>query len=299
MHDASNNEQKPYRKYSTLDMVENGIVSVLNNDLTIIDNATWEELCEMTSAKGFLFMALCTEGEAVFMLGGRERHIQTNNLLISFGEPIVYKQDASSTAKVKAVVMSHSYAGNCIVGLDKMWPYLLFVMENPVLSLTEEELEWIRTCYLIIKKRVTRHAGRYMRETTISLVRAFYFEICNLLDSRTQPDMSGTQNRAYAIFDQFIKLASQNFKRERSVEWYSNEMCLTPKHLSEVVKQVSGKTAGQWITTLVIIEIKSLLSLSSLSIKEIAQEMNFPNQSFLGKYFKNIEGISPSDFRKG
>ena len=92
---------------------------------------------------------------------------------------------------------------------------------------------------------------------------------------------------------------SQHFKHERSVEWYSSEMCLTPKHLSEVVKLVSGKTAGQWINTLVIIEIKSLLMNTSLSIKEIAMELNFPNQSFLGKYFKNTEGISPSDFRKG
>ena len=74
---------------------------------------------------------------------------------------------------------------------------------------------------------------------------------------------------------------------------------MTPKHLSEVVKQVSGKTAGQWITTMVMIEIKTLLKQSSLTIKEIAQEMNFPNQSFLGKYFKNVEGVSPSDFRKG
>ena len=106
------------------------------------------------------------------------------------------------------------------------------------------------------------------------------------------------QTRAYAIFDQFIRLVSVHYKQERSVEWYSSEMCLTPKHLSEVVKQVSGRTAGQWITTLVMIEIKSLLSNTSLSIKEITDEMNFPNQSFLGKYFKNIEGISPSDFRR-
>ena len=65
------------------------------------------------------------------------------------------------------------------------------------------------------------------------------------------------------------------------------------------MKTVSGKTAGQWITTLVMVEIKTLLQNTNLSIKEIAQEMNFPNQSFLGKYFKNVEGISPSDFRKG
>ena len=138
-----------------------------------------------------------------------------------------------------------------------------------------------------------------MREATESLVRAFYFEICNLLDARVQPtSQSQTQTRAYTIFDQFIRLVSAHYKNERSVEWYSSEMCLTPKHLSEVVKQVSGRTAGQWITTLVIIEIKSMLTNTSLSIKEITDEMNFPNQSFLGKYFKNVEGISPTDFRR-
>ena len=65
-----------------------------------------------------------------------------------------------------------------------------------------------------------------------------------------------------------------------------------------MVKMVSGRTAGQWLTTMVMIETKTLLQDTQYSIKEIAQMMNFQNQSFLGKYFKNIEGISPSDFRK-
>lgn len=80
--------------------------------------------------------------------------------------------------------------------------------------------------------------------------------------------------------------------------WYSDQLCLTPKYLSEAVKAVSGKTARQWITTLVIMEVKVLLRNTDLSIKEIAQELNFPNQSFLGKYFKNATNISPSDYRR-
>ena len=195
--------------------------------------------------------------------------------------------------------MSRTFAQNCIVGLNKMWPYLIYLMEHPVLELSAEEQSWIIDCYHLINRRLNKRSGRYMREATESLVRAFYFEICTLLDARVQPtSQSQTQTRAYTIFDQFIRLVSAHYKNERSVEWYSSEMCLTPKHLSEVVKQVSGRTAGQWITTLVIIEIKSMLTNTSLSIKEITDEMNFPNQSFLGKYFKNVEGISPTDFRR-
>ncbi|MDY6114332.1 MAG: helix-turn-helix domain-containing protein, partial [Alloprevotella sp.] len=76
-----------------------------------------------------------------------------------------------------------------------------------------------------------------------------------------------------------------------------DRLCLTPKYLSEVVKAVSGQTAGQWITTFVVSEAKRLLSDTSLSIKEIAQALHFTSQSFLGKYFKNATGLSPSDYR--
>lgn len=276
-----------------------GSMSCLGNEITLLDDISWKNLVEAPMQIGFLLIVLCTEGEVTFTLGGREQHMEAGDLFISFGEQIIQEEHADRNFHAKAFLMTRQFAQNCIVGLNMMWPYLLYLMKNPVLKMDSEEREWLENCYHLIRRRLSQMSGRYTREATVSLVRAFYFEICNLLDARVQPDQSGVQNRAYAIFDQFIRLLSQHFKQERSVEWYSNEMCLTPKHLSEVVKQVSGKTAGQWITTMVIIEIKNLLKHTTLSIKEIAQAMNFPNQSFLGKYFKNVEGISPSDFRKG
>lgn len=276
-----------------------GSMSCLGNEITLLDDISWKNLVEAPMQIGFLLIVLCTEGEVTFTLGGREQHMEAGDLFISFGEQIIQEEHADRNFHAKAFLMTRQFAQNCIVGLNMMWPYLLYLMKNPVLKMDSEEREWLENCYHLIRRRLSQMSGRYTREATVSLVRAFYFEICNLLDARVQPDQSGVQNRAYAIFDQFIRLLSQHFKLERSVEWYSNEMCLTPKHLSEVVKQVSGKTAGQWITTMVIIEIKNLLKHTTLSIKEIAQDMNFPNQSFLGKYFKNVEGISPSDFRKG
>lgn len=276
-----------------------GSMSCLGNEITLLDDISWKNLVEAPMQIGFLLIVLCTEGEVTFTLGGREQHMEVGDLFISFGEQIIQEEHADRNFHAKAFLMTRQFAQNCIVGLNMMWPYLLYLMKNPVLKMDSEEREWLENCYHLIRRRLSQMSGRYTREATVSLVRAFYFEICNLLDARVQPDQSGVQNRAYAIFDQFIRLLSQHFKQERSVEWYSNEMCLTPKHLSEVVKQVSGKTAGQWITTMVIIEIKNLLKHTTLSIKEIAQDMNFPNQSFLGKYFKNVEGISPSDFRKG
>ena len=270
----------------------------MGNDLLVLDDIATADLEELPKQLGFLLIGLCTSGEAHFTLSGHERCMKPNDLLISLGEQVFRDVTMSDDFHATAVLMSRSYAQDCIVGLSYMWPYLLFVMENPVCHLSDEEQTWITECYSLLRRRLARQEGRYLREGVIALTRAFYFEICNLLDTRAKPDRTAKLNRSYTIFDHFIQLVSQHFKHERSVEWYSSEMCLTPKHLSEVVKAVSGKTAGQWITTMVMTETKTMLQNTTLSIKEIAKEMNFPNQSFLGKYFKNIEGVSPSDFRK-
>lgn len=91
----------------------------------------------------------------------------------------------------------------------------------------------------------------------------------------------------------------KNYKHERSVKWYSDRLCLTPKYLSEIVKQASGRTARQWLMAFVLIEIKSLLRNTDYSIKQIAQEMNFSSQSSFGKYFHHATGLAPKEYRNG
>lgn len=274
--------------------------SAFDKNLIIINNLTIKELQSAPMQTGFFVIFLCTSGEARFNLGGKDRVMRKDDLLLLLGEQAFQDVSYTNDFKAMAVLMSRTYTQDCIVGLNYLWPYLIYLMSNPVIRLSEHERRWILSCHHLLLNRLREGAdSRYLRETVLSLTRAFYFEICSLLDKRN-PDAfsSSKQNRAFVIFDQFIRLISENFKHERCVEWYSSEMCLTPKHLSEVVKSVSGRTAGQWITSFVMIETKTLLKNSSLTIKEIALRMNFPNQSFLGKYFKNITGMSPSEYRK-
>lgn len=271
---------------------------LMNHDLLLLNDVSSEDLLTSPVQLGFLLIGICRSGRIDLMVNGRLVSVRAGDLIISLGGQILHEEYRSDDFHASVVLMSRSFAQDCVVGLNYMWPYLLYVLKNPVIALGEEERLWILECYNLLRRRMHKATGRYKRDTIVALTRAFYFEICDLLDTHVQPNRTASHNRSYAIFDTFIRLVSQHFKEQRGVEWYSREMCLTPKHLSEVVKSVSGRTAGQWITTMVIIEIKTLLQNSSLSIKEIAIEMNFPNQSFLGKYFKNVEGISPTDFRR-
>ena len=104
--------------------------------------------------------------------------------------------------------------------------------------------------------------------------------------------------RGEVIFEEFMELVRQYSKQERNVRFYARRLNITPKYLSTVSKDVSGKTAARWIDEAVILEAKSLLRYSGMSIQEIAYHLNFSTQSFFGKYFKQHTGYSPSRFKR-
>ncbi|WP_372755044.1 helix-turn-helix domain-containing protein [Mariniflexile sp.] len=113
------------------------------------------------------------------------------------------------------------------------------------------------------------------------------------------PNLEAELTRQEELTLRFLKILNDNFKNEHSVQFYADILCLTSGHLSKVLKEVSGKTAGQLIDDAIIMEAKILLNNPSLSISQIAYELKFSNQSFFGKYFKKNTGISPSQYRKG
>lgn len=99
------------------------------------------------------------------------------------------------------------------------------------------------------------------------------------------------------ILDRFMSLVQHNFKKERFLEFYADQLQITPKHLSRTIKALTGSTAVEWIERYVVLEAKVLLKSTNLNIQQIADELNFHSQSFFGKYFKKKVGMSPKDFR--
>ena len=149
----------------------------------------------------------------------------------------------------------------------------------------------------MIKERVNDTDHHFRKETVQSLFTTMIYDISNAI-YRIQNIKDKKQTRAETIFRDFIKLVEQNFRRERRVGWYGLQLGITPKYLSETIKQISRRTPNEWIDNYVTLEIRVQLKNSTKNIKEIAQDMNFPNQSFLGKYFKEHVGTSPSEYRR-
>ena len=94
-----------------------------------------------------------------------------------------------------------------------------------------------------------------------------------------------------------MSLLMKHYKDSRSVSFYADKLFLTPKYLSATLKAVTGKKAGQLIDDYVLLQAKVLLRSSDMTIQQISEELNFANQSFFGRYFKQLTGMAPTKYR--
>lgn len=109
--------------------------------------------------------------------------------------------------------------------------------------------------------------------------------------------IEGGVDTATRLSDSFIKLVQDKFKTERFLDYYAQELGVSPKHLSRTIKAQTGYSAASWIERFLILEAKILLKSTNLTVQQISDSLNFPSQSFFGKYFKKNVGLSPKGYR--
>ena len=274
-----------------------GNAKYIEDDIIIVDDISTALIPKDPRRMNFLILALCTEGEATYTLDTQEMKIQKNDVLLILDRHVVSNFTASKDLKALCIIISVKFFFESIRNVGDVSSLLLLSRNFPVIKLAQEETETFQSYFYLLKTKAADKQNKYRRKLVSTLILAMFYDLSNVVQRMLNTD-SMRQTRAEIIFTKFIKLLEGNFKHERRVGWYAEQLCITPKYLSETIKNVSRRTPNEWIDNYVTIEMRIQLRNSTKSIKEIAEEMNFANQSFLGKYFKEHVGISPSEYRK-
>lgn len=274
-----------------------GNAKYIEDDIIIVDDISTALIPKDPRRMNFLILALCTEGEATYTLDTQEMSIQKNDVLLILDRHVVSNFTASKDLKALCIIISVKFFFESIRNVGDVSSLLLLSRNFPVIKLSQEETETFQSYFYLLKTKAADKQNKYRRKLVSTLILAMFYDLSNVVQRMLNTD-SMRQTRAEIIFTKFIKLLEGNFKQERRVGWYAEQLNITPKYLSETIKNVSRRTPNEWIDNYVTIEMRIQLRNSTKSIKEIAEEMNFANQSFLGKYFKEHVGISPSEYRK-
>ncbi|MBQ8988656.1 MAG: AraC family transcriptional regulator [Prevotella sp.] len=244
----------------------------------------------------FILIGLCTQGEVMYQLDTQEQIIKAGDILIVSDRHVVDSYQHSPDMKGLCMMVSVNFYREIIQNVSDVSSLFLFSRQHPVMSLEQREIDTFKEYFQVIKQKISDEGNHFRKDLIKTLLLAMFYDLSNIIYRVRQDDKP--QTRAEIIFTKFIKLVEQNFRQERRVSWYAQQLCITPKYLSETVKSASQRTPNEWIDDYVLLELRVQLKNSTKNIKEIADELHFPNQSFLGKFFKEHVGMSPSEYRK-
>lgn len=148
--------------------------------------------------------------------------------------------------------------------------------------------------YLATLREILRHTDNpNCLEAAKNLTRAFFLSIPQLKKASHIP-----KSHKDELMFNFLELLRNNFRRERTIDFYASRLCLSSKHLSKVIKQVSGRTVHDWIDEYVSTEAKALLRSTDMTVSQVADALGFASQPLFTKFFRRTSGLNPSDVRR-
>lgn len=271
-------------------------VSYLSDDLVFMPmSADINPTAEAPrSINGFAAIIMLS-GEAVVQINTKSYTIKPNTILFFSPESVIRTERASASAAGYFLAYSKSFINRVQVGLSTSLPVFMHYRKSPILKINEEDVHEILAIFRLMKLLLRSDKKLFRNEIIESLFKTAFYIISEV--SNREKEQLPKQGRCEVIFDEFMNLLEEHCRRERNVSFYAEQLNITPKYFSSAIKQVSGKTAARWIDDAVIMEAKTMLKFSGMSIQEIAYRLNFSTQSFFGKYFKQHTGVSPSRYK--
>ena len=272
-------------------------VAHIDGDIVLADHIADIPVPTDARRMNFILIVLCTQGTLRYKVDDCETVVTAGDMLVVSDRHVVNDYQASSDVEGMAILLSLEFYREILRNVSELSAAFLFARANPVIRLSQSECDTFGRYFYAIKMRISDIGNHFRKALVRTLLLAMFYDLSNVV-YRAQEGMAQPHKRSEAIFRQFVKLVEQHYRRERRVSWYAQQLDITSKYLSESVKKASQRTPNEWIDNYVVLELRVLLKNTTKSIKQITEEMNFPNQSFLGKYFKEHVGKSPSEYRK-
>ena len=246
---------------------------------------------------GCIFVGLCLQGTIQHEVNTVQHTCTPHTVILISPGQVVDNYLLSPDFKGVGFMLSPDFYSETAKELHELSSLFLFARTHPVSMLDSNEADTFLSYFRMLKNKIDDTAHRFRRDVVRMTIATMIYDLGNTI-YRIMQNSDKRLSRAELLFSDFIRLVEQHFRSERRVGWYSQQLCITPKYLSESVRQVSRRTPNEWIDNYVVMEIRIMLKNSRMSIKEIARTLQFPNQSFLGKFFKEHTGLSPTEYRR-
>ena len=247
---------------------------------------------------------ICTEGRAQLEYDGAVIQIQKNDLFLYMVHSVACNFMASSDFNCRQIWFSRGELFNINIFTRTSLADMTLLKLCPVAHLSDDDVALINIYFPLLCRKMSNRSSVPQPDIVRSLVGTFILELLAMMRrsayQETEPghqeeELSGFHKRR--MVDKFIRLVEQSDGRIRKVEDFANQLNITPKYLSTILKEVMNRRPSTYIQHFTMEAIQRRLRFSDMTMQEIANDLNFPNASFFGKYFKEHSGMTPMEYR--
>lgn len=242
-------------------------------------------------------IGICTRGTTKMEVNLQEYNGTVNSMIITTPHQVVRIIETSDNFRCRFIVFSKRFlvASNINTHILRSFQFLS-ANAIPVIHLNQKEADRLLNLFAYIWQwfQDTTHPSR--KEITGHLLMVLLHDFEAIYQAQFQL-VKKKMNRKEELNVQFHELLLRHFREERGVQFYANKLFVSPKYLTESIKEITGRSAGDWITEAVVLEAQTLLKKPELSVQQVANILNFPDQSTFGKLFKKEVGLTPSEYR--
>ena len=243
------------------------------------------------------FTVILIEGEVRILINLHEVVVTPGHMLMMMPGCIFQNQSQSSDLRFFGVMLETEYMDDMRksvgIRLDLTHRYYNYIVRHISPDVMTNNLQM----YRMIRDELTMGDYLYKKEVVQRYCEVWVLKSLSLNTGADTPELTKPMSRKEQIFHDFLTLLEKFYTQERSISFYADRMCLTPKYLSTIIKDVSGKHGMQWIDEYVTLEAKAMLRNSELSVKQVSDHLNFPSQSMFGRFFKKMTGYSPKQYK--
>lgn len=286
-------EEDKTLKYEGLELPES-LSNILEQDFWMLDNIGGGVLGMLNLPMKFTSFTsiFIRKGKCKFEINLQEYETEAPCVVNIASSEIMQPLSISDDFEGAFVVMSSRFIEDLKREINDQ-RIVRIIKRSPLIKVPPQFISDFEMFYRQMANLVSDVSNPYIYKAVLHTVLAFFYNTALRCINQEREEGS----TAAHITGRFLQLARDNFKKERFMDFYSKELGITSKHLGRTIKAQTGFTASEWLDRMVILEAKVLLKSSSMTIQQISEELNFPSQSFFGKFFKNIVGVSPKEFR--
>lgn len=271
-------------------------IDYADSDIVIIDDL--RNFTKLQTIKvDFLLIIVVKSGRIAMRTNKVESIASSNDIIICQPNTMMNECMFSIDLSAKAVCLSSQMARK-MLHIGDVVDLSFYLKHKPIIHVDESTMNTFEKYHALLTEQLLKEETMYKKQIISSLVSSFLFCLLSIIENVTPQRTALNISRSSVLFKQFIDLLTSLEVKPRNLNYYSSKLCITSKYLSNICKENSGKTAYDWIIEYAIEDINRLLSHSDMSIKEIANYLDFPNLSFFGKFVKAHLGCSPTEFRR-